>query len=362
MNPFQITETYDLIRTVEQIKNPASYLLDIFFPNKETLMTDTLPVESMKEGRRLAPFVSKGARALNMSRAGSTVRMYKCPCIGARRTISIEDISLRSFGETPIFSTKTPAQRAAAMQARDLTDLMQMLQNRRAAMAAELLFQGKITVKAYADDGKVPEISTIDYDMTGAIPRDWTQANATIFKDLQDVSEQIQELTGTIPTLMICGKNVEKYMRDNDEMSKWLFSANVNAINFINYQPRYFSPQVRTLGYISALNLEVVSYLETYEEDGQIKSFVPEDMVLIGVPGRGRQVFGLVSYLEQSGDWNSAAAENVPIYNFDATAQQTNLTVYSRFLPILEDVDDVRCLKVATPSNLKSKAKGLPAL
>ena len=371
MNPFEIRETFDLIRTVESFKMPASYLLDKFFPQKELTTADYFPIETLKEGRKLAPYVSQGAKALNVARAGSQVRVYKPAMIGARRTISIDDISIRQFGEQPVFSTKTPAERAADMQARDLKDLLNMLQNRRAAMAAELMVTGKIVIKAFADDGRVAEPIVIDYDKGKPIPKDWRQANATIFEDLMDASNEIQEAVGEIPTLMICGKSVEKYLRDNDEMGKWLLSANVNAINFINYQPRYDAPQVRRLGYLNALNLEMYSYLETYiDDDGTVKPFLPEDTVIIGVPGKGRQVFGSVSYLPQGAtDFTTALAENVPVYTANSDNQQTSLSIYSRFLPIPTDIDDWKCFRVATPSNLtetpkapKAKVEGLPAL
>ena len=361
---FQIKETFDLIRIAEKLKKPASYLVDKFFSNKELITADYFPLETISKGRRLAPFVSRGARGLNISREGSQVQAYKPPMIGARRVLSIEDITMRSFGETPLFSTKTPAERAAETQGRDLKDLLGMLQNRRNAMAGELLTTGKISVKAFGDDGKVSEVATIDYKKAAPTIKDWTVANATIFDDLMAASEAIQEAVGVIPTLMLCGKNVEKYLRGNDEMSKWLFSANVNAVNFVNYQPRYSAPQVRSLGYLNALNLEMYSYLETYiDDDGTVKPFLPEDTVIIGVPERGRQVYGAVSYLPQGAtDFETALAENVPVYLAESNAQQTSLTVYSRFLPIPEDLDDWQCLKVGTPSNLKMKNKGLPAL
>jgi len=362
MNPFEIKDTYDLIRVSESIKPAASYILDKFFPQKELIQADYLPIETLSEGRRIAPFVSKGARGLNVARAGSTVRAYKPPLIGARRTISLEDINLRSFGETPVLSTKTAEERAAEMQVRDLADLQRMLQNRRNAMASELMTTGKITVTAYGDDGKVADKSVIDYGIQQGTPKDWTAANATIFDDIQSVSEAIQEAVGLIPTLMIVGANVEKYLRQNTEMKEWLLSANTNAVNFVNYQPRYTAPQVRNLGYISALNLEIYSYLETYIEDGQVKSFLPADTVIIGVPERGRQVYGSVSYLPHGAtEFTTALAENVPVYSASSDNQQTSLTVFSRFLPVPEDIGDWKCLKVATPSNLQG-TKGLPKL
>ena len=243
--------------------------------------------------------------------------------------IGIDEISRRIIGEMPISSTKTPEQRAQELMARDLVDLRGMLINRRSQQASEILQTGKVTVKAFADDGALEREDVIEFDWTGARQKDWTAA-----------SEEIQENAGIVPTLLICGKNVEGYMTKNKEMKEWLLSANSNATKYINYEPRYQSPQVRYLGYLAALGLEMVSYSEKYLDDaGAPKSFIDPDTCIICCPGRGRSIYGRVDVLEGR-DWHSYSAEYVPVYRADENDQITSLTMFSRFLLIPEDVSD----------------------
>ena len=158
-NPWLITSTYDLLPVVERIKQPASYLVDTFFPNvMPTSNSDYVTVEYRKEGRLLAPYIVKGSRGVNINRGTSRINLYKAPLVGPRRVIGLEDISLRQFGETPVFSTVTPAERAARMQANDLTELLRMIQNRKNKQAAEILQAGKTKIRGYADDGVTVEI------------------------------------------------------------------------------------------------------------------------------------------------------------------------------------------------------------
>lgn len=346
MNPFLIKETYELIRTVENIKKPASYLIERLFPNVETIMSDILPVEYLKGGRRLAPFVVKGAKATNIAREKTTVKFYRSPLLGARRIISINEIERRIYGENPVYSTLTPEERAAEIQARDLKELQAMLINRRAKMCADLIQTGKIEVKGFADDGRLTEEETIEFPDFQSVTKNWSVASAKIFDDLEEASEEIQENYGSIPTLLICGKNILGYMRNNTQFKEFLLSANANAVSWLNFQPQYQSPQVRFIGYIPPLNLEIVSYLETFtDDDGTVKPFIDPDSAILCCPGNGKILYGTVTYLDSAGNWNTASAECVPVYSFSQDAQATALSLYSRCLPIPEDISSFICIK-----------------
>lgn len=339
MNPFLIQNTYELIRVIENIKKPASFLLDRIFPQVETILSDILPIEYSKQGRRLAPFVTKSAKPTNIAREATTIKFYRAPLMGARRVISINDIERRIIGENPIYSTLTPEERAAEIQGKDLKELQDMLINRRAKMVADLIQTGKIEVKGYADDGRLAEEDKIDFPGFQSVTKNWSLANAKIYDDLEAASEEIQENYGSIPTLLVCGKNILGYMRNNTQFKEFLLSANANATAWVNFQPQYTSPQVRPIGYIQSLNLEIVSYLETFtDDDGVTKPFIDPDSAILCCPGNGKMLYGTVTYLDQSGNWNTASAECVPVYSFSQDAQATSLSLYSRCLPIPEDI------------------------
>lgn len=344
-NPWLITDQFELLQTVERIKPPASYLVDTWFPNSitSTLTNGYMVVEYRKEGRLLAPFVSKGGKGVNLNRGTSRIRLYKAPMVGPRRVIGLGDIELRQFGETPVFSNVTPEQRAAKMQAEDLTDLLRTIQNRKNKMAADILQTGKTVIRGLADDGKTEEVDTIQFDWNGRVnaSKDWSQANADIYGDIKAISDRIQEDSGFIPTLMLCGKNVEQKLLNNTEIFKWLSIPNRENLSMATFSPHYTSPQARFVGQISALNIEIVSYAETFtDDDGKVKPFLDPDVAIIGVPGVGRQLYGSVTYMNQAGDWQTFVANNVPMYQADFNAQQSSLTIFSRFLLVPETMAD----------------------
>lgn len=357
-NPWAITDNFQLLGVVERIKPAASYLVDTWFPNQITsnLTNGYIAVEYRKESRLLAPFVVKGAKGVNVNRGGSRIQLYKAPLVGARRVIGLGDIELRQVGELPVFSTMTAEQRAAKMQADDLTDLLRMVTNRKAKMAADILQYGQTTIRGYADDSmKIVEEDTIKFDWNGKVnaSSDWANPTADIYGDIKAVSERIQEDSGFIPTLMLCGKNVEKKLLNNETIFKWLSIPNRENLSMATFSPHYTSPQARFIGHISALNLEIISYAETYTDDitGKVKPFLHPDVAIIGVPGIGRQLYGAVTYMNQAGAWQTVIANNVPVYQADFNAQQSSLTIFSRFLLCPETMADWAVINTAGNSS-----------
>jgi hypothetical protein len=350
MPMIEYNDTISLMGVMERIKPPASFLLDTFFPQMPaTTVTSKIMIEYRKGGRRLAPFVVKGSKGVNMARETSWVETYTPPMVGPRRVITPEDLEHRMFGET-VFSTKTPAQRAAEIQARDLVELRDMIINRKNKMAADILTTGECAIEGFADDGKtvlLDKVSFPGWDLKLTPNPTWNNANADIYHDIKNMSELIQERTGQIPTLMLCGSNIEDYLINNATIAKWLAIPNRENLAMLSIAPRFQSNQIRRIGLIQSLNLELYSYTETYtDDDGTVKPFLDPDSVIIANPGRGRQLHGAVTLLNDSmTGYNTYSGQYVPYYNGDKNSQEISLTMYSRFLLAPTWADDWALIK-----------------
>lgn len=344
---YDITDTLTLMATVEQIDKPATYLSTTFFPNEFPFFyTTKIAVEYREQGRLLAPYVVSGSRGVNVGRGTSKVMEFSAPMFGARRVIGQRDVEMRQFGEVPVFSTLKPEDRARVMQAQDLNDLLALHANRKEKVAADILQYGKTTMKAYADDGRVIETEEIDYGFTNKDTTDWTDSTAKIYKDLRAVSDFIQQRIGEIPTMVVCGKNVEKYLLNNDEIRNWLMLPNRENLTMASFAPHYTEPQARYIGRISALNMDIVSYGKTYiDEDETVKPYIDDDTVIISVAGRGRVLRGSMAFMEDTG-WKTYAADYVPRYTIDKEANQMSMAVFSRYILVPALLDDHFVLKV----------------
>lgn len=344
-----IKDTYSLMQAMERIKKPATFLVDTFFPNVPTVSPTTkIAVEYRKRGRKLAPFIVNGTTGVNMARDAAKLDIYKPPMVGPRRVIDPDTLLERGFGEN-VYSTVSPAERASKMQADDLVDLQSAIFNRKNKMAADILTTGQCKIEGYADDGKQILVDTVtfDWEQKVTLAKNWDQAGASIYSDLKNASEMIQENAGAIPDVCIVGKNIEQYLLSNDELGRFLAIPSLQNLQLATFQPHYISPQVRWIGNILGLGLEVYSYTETYQDDsGKVQSFIGDDDVIIGISGRGHQKHGAVTLINDSvNGYDTFVSEMVPYYVGSKESQQLALTLYSRFLLTPETADDWAYIK-----------------
>lgn len=343
-----LKDTYTMMMAMERIKQPSSFLVDTFFPVvPATAVTTKIGVEYRKGARKLAPFIISGTGGVNVAREQSQIDWYEPPMMGPRRVISLDDIANRSFGEG-IYSSMTPEQRANQLLAKDLTDLQNMIVNRKNKMAADILLNGQCEIAGYAADGKVVKTDTVRFDdwnqkLIPAIK--WNQANADIYGDMAEMSAGIQENAGMVPTVAICGKNIMGYILGNDAMMKYMNISNNANLSLMSFQPRITAPQVMFMGRIISLNLELYSYMETYtDEAGNIKSFIGDDDVIIGIPGRGKQLHGAVTLVEDR-SFKTYVGNYVPAYRANEDDNTVSLAMYSRCVLVPETVDDWGVIK-----------------
>ena len=258
-----------LLQAIERVKAPAKFLVDTFFPQRMPVLNgDKIMVEMRSGQRRLAPYVVRGGRGVNMERDASSFKFYRPPMVGPRRTIDPEDLRHREFGET-VYSQMTEAQRAAHIMGRDLAYLKDTILNRKNKMAAEILTTGKCEIKGYADDGVTALEETVDFGWGQKIVPavHWDNPAATIYDDIMGASKMIQRNANEIPKIMLCGENIEKYLLRNTQLKEHIMVPNRENLAMLSFAPRFESTQIRRIGILSSLNLELYSYTETYTDD-----------------------------------------------------------------------------------------------
>ena len=347
---FSWESTITLLQAVEKIEQPFNFLAETFFPKKNFLETDYAALEYRKTNRNVAPYIVANTGGVNIARGTSKSKMFTAPNFAARRTIGLADLKLRQFGETPnIYNAVKVEERLARLESQDFAELTRLIQNRHGVMASEILQTGVLNLRAYADDGRRVSTETIDFECADNFVTPtvhWSNTAAKIYQDLYTVSEKIQMETGQIPTVAICGKNIERYLLQNEEIKNWLLIPNRQNLAMVDFAPRFTSPNARYIGRISALNLDFYSYNETYfDEDGNVKSFVDDNNVIIGIAGTGSTCYFPITLFFADGQPHTISSEIVPQYTFNQDAQTRSLTLYSRFIQIPSTFSDWVCIK-----------------
>lgn len=347
-----LDDTRTLLGVVERSLKPTTTLIDTFFPEEKTFITEYVEMEYRKGARRMAPFVVPGTKGVNLARTGTKVRTYKAPLMKPKRVIEASDIMRRGFGET-VYSQRTPAERAQELRAKDMAELIESCVRRQEWMAAQILINGSCQIKGFADDGKTEVVDTISFDFDNKITisgSGLTWDNVTTAKpydDIESASQTIRRNAGLIPTVAICSANVAKYLINNEQLRQYMLVPSRDNLAMLSIQPRLVRPDLMRVGYISALSLDVYAYDGGYEdEDGSFTPYIPDDHMIIGIPGRGKRLFGAVTQLEPDGEYHTFEGAYIPKVTLDLESDTSSLAMSSRCVVCPEFMDDWAVLKV----------------
>ncbi len=344
---FNVNDTRTMLAALERSFAPSTTLVDTFFPDERVFTTKVVDMEMRKGDRKMAPFAVPGTKGVNLSRGGSEIKTYTPPLMKPKRVISVEDVEGRGFGET-IYSTKTPAERAAELRAKDLVDLRNACYRRQEYMAAQLLINGAYECKGFADDGTTQVVDNISFDFkqktTLSGGDTWDNASAKIYDNIGDASAKIRKNAGVIPTVAIVSDTVVKYLMENTQLLKWLNVPNAQNMSLMSIQPRLQRPDLMRVGMIQSLNMEIYSYSGGYADDetGEFKPYIPDNHVIIGAPKIGRRLYGAVSQMEDDKALHTYASQFVPKYTVDTENDTSALALSSRCV-IVPDWNDLWC-------------------
>lgn len=346
-----LDDTRTLLGVVERSFKPTTTLVDTFFPEVRTFVTETVEMEYRKGTRKLAPFVVPGTKGVNVSRGGSQLRVYKAPLMKPKRVIEASDIMRRGFGET-VYSQRTPAERAQELRARDMAELVDTIARSEEWMSAQVLINGSCQIKGYADDGKTELIDTLTFEgfdnKITISDNTWDKTDtANPYNDMGDLSQTIRSKAGIVPTVAICGADVVPYLLNNQILRDYMMVPSRDNLALLSVQPRLVRPELMRVGYISALNLDIYAYDGGYEdENGEFTPYIPANHMIIGVPGRGKRLYGAVTQLEADRQYHTYEGQYIPKVTVDLESDTSSLAMSCRCVVCPEWMDDWGVLKV----------------
>lgn len=344
-----LNETVTMLQAIARMPQPATTLRDLFFSKTATFTTEEVQIDYKKGGQKLAPYVINGfGRGVNVARDGFKTTTYKPPMSAPQRPLTKDELAQRMMGES-IYSTKTPAQRAAEIRAQDLIDLRDMNIRNEEKMVADFLVDRQFTVQGYADDGKVFVAETITFEgdgkltLTGADA--WNQPTAKIMENIREARNFVlRSAPNATKVVGICSENVAQMFFDNEKLMNLLDNRNVTIGNFT---PRLTN--LPALEYIANFaSMEIYSYSAQYDDmtDGTAKPYLPDDYFIVGVVGEGKRLYGAITQLEGPNQWRTYESMYVPKYWADMGQDVEMLRVASRHIIAPEDGNDFFTIKV----------------
>lgn len=333
-------ETHTLIAALEKIFEPVTFLRDRYFPTDEVdiFSTDDILVEYREGNKKLAPFVNPRKGGVNVARNGYTMTRYTPPFIAPKRSLTIDELKRKGFGEA-LFSKLTPEERAAVYALNDASDLRDLISRREEAMSAEVMIDNKCTMYEYVD-GEAPVLvdDVVYYSEDENPARYTTQApwdgkNTHIFRDLEAMARMLTS-NGLPVADLVCSPDVADAIINAEEVQKIL---DIRNYSMGRVEPKTLADGAAVIASFPVLgrNLDIISYDESYTDDnGKDKLFIPSGFCVMTAPRAGRTFYGAVTQMEQSdGEYHTYANKRVTKYITDAKENVRELTVSSRPLP-----------------------------
>lgn len=327
---FNFYDTHTLLASVQQLPPLHTFLLDRYFPTNaasDIFSTNDVLVEYKKGSKKAAPFVAPRKGGIAILREGYTMKRFTPSYIAPKRTLTIDDLNKRGFGEA-LYSQLTPEQRQGVLMLGDLDELRAMNKRRKEAMAAEVIFTNACTMDEYVDDFNNFEEKEVRFYEGESNPatytpsKSWDTTEEAGKQIINDVAAMGYMLTsrGLPFTEVLVAPDVADVILNNE----WL----IRLLDNRNYQIGGVDPATLPTGAakigrfnIKGRMIDFITYEDTYAElDGTVKPFIPAGKIAATAPAAGRTVYGAVTQVEQSdGEFHTYTGTDVPKYISDAT-------------------------------------------
>lgn len=202
---------------INEMDSPNRFLTRLLYGDRRPQTTETIDIDLWIRGRKMAPFITKGANAVPIDGPTIARRKVEAPTIRIKREL---DPSEMLFGRTPgsaIFPTRA-AQTAAIRDhiAKELQPLADDITNTVEWMCAQTL-RGSLT---YTNDKyesftmNFQRPAGHDIDLSTSTTTDWAGTNTDILGDLHNV-KRVMHLEGFQPTDCIMSESASDALQNS---------------------------------------------------------------------------------------------------------------------------------------------------
>lgn len=337
---FNYYDTHTLLASMQALPPLHTFLLDRYFPTNaasDIFATNDVLVEYKKGSKKAAPFVAPRKGGITILREGYTMKRFTPANIAPKRSLTIDDLNRRGFGEA-LYSNLTPEQRQGVIMLGDLDELRAMNMRRKEAMAAEVIFTNGCIMHEYADDFgtyEEKEVRFYDGEVNPSVytpSKMWDTSEESGKQMLADIAAMISmQISRGIPaTEVLMAPDVADIFQSNEWILRLLDNRNYNLGGVDPATLPAGAAKIARLN-IKGRMIDFLTYEETYTElDGTVKSYIPAGKIAVGAPAAGRTVYGAITQLEQSDrEFHTYMGMDVPKYLADANANTREVVLTS---------------------------------
>ncbi len=342
-----VTNTYTLIGAVKQMCPVRTFFKDRYFPDGNVFHASKALIETKKDGRKVAPFVSPVVNGIVMDSEGYRTDEIKAPTIAPKKIITKEALEAKAFGEDPN-SNRSAETRENELEAEYIDEMRSSILRRHELMCTDIITTGGTVMKHYssaedAANDRNAEVLRLrfyddEFENKYVINGDFQKMSAEEkMLLLYDITAELRK-RGIHCTDLVMTSDVSKLFMTDKEFLEYYNKLDVvtGVIDQIE------TPDgVVCNGTINAggTKLTLFTYDEEFEDvDGQIKPFLPKGTMAFLHPKMGTTVYAEVSFVN-NGHFESHAEKMVPRCVSSELNNVIELHMYSRPVPYPLDVN-----------------------
>jgi hypothetical protein len=287
-----IFSTNFLVKLIELLNRPSSFLLDTYFPQIVTSDTEEINFDVITRARRLAPLVLPVVEGQIVQEEGVTAHTVKPAYVKPKTPLAAGGALRRAPGEQ-IGGSMTPTDRQMARIARTLQDHIDQITRRKEWMASNAMQSGSITLTGEKYPTKVVDFGrNAALDITLLAGSQWGDSGVNPLENLR---------AWALLVLQYGGVGATEVTMDADAWT--LFFASQDVKDQLNYRrdvaARFNSMTHTQEGGVyqgSIGNMNFYTYAGWYVDDaGATQPMLPSNTVLMGGSGvEGIQAHGAI--------------------------------------------------------------------
>jgi len=287
----------NMLAVLEQIHVPGSFLLDTFVNGMETHDTRTIDIDVVRNGKKMAPFVSPVREGKVISKEGFKTLTHTIPYIKIKREWNPEQALTRRAGLT-VYDGQTPQQFISSEMGKTLKEFDDMIFRREEWMAAQMIQTGKVVVSGEGQDWEIntgmatshlPVLTGVDL---------WSASTADIQADLVNWAQKVYADSGLNATDAILGSEASAAMLRNEGFIGALDRRRIRRgeidIQKLPKGVKYFGEDLES-------GLSLWGYNEGYydEDTSSTKELIdPKKVVVIAKGLRFTRHYGMISEVD----------------------------------------------------------------
>ena len=316
--------TFEKLQKVRSKLNvTTSFLRDRFFSNAQFYADGEVPIEVIRDGVAVAPFVAPEIGGKVIERDGRSVTVFTPPEIAPERIITRKNILLAERGNGNVIvdgngASETPESRKAKLIRDDLAFLDRTITNREELMCSQALFYGQVNV---VGEGYNESIQFWDQDnkpyLALAGTALWSApTTATPIADFENAITQVQNRSGYTPAYAIMSPNTWALARKTTEVKDSLELENFK-VGSIDLTSVVNADGVRVVGTLAGVTILTYNKKLPIQNDDGTKtdtSLVPDGLVLFAPADAPTQfAYGVVQINDvKNQDIKFVSAKRVP--------------------------------------------------